>query len=95
MKQNKTIYGQLPPKQMVALLFAWYFLIDVVHERYPANAQRRKNVVTTSLQRHDVAATLLRRCVFAGVMFVCVKQSNYRTVELQWLEQLWDQEDLI
>ena len=32
----------------------------------PQNTQLRKNVVTTSLQRHDVAATLLRRCVFAG-----------------------------
>ena len=28
----------------------------------PANTQRRNSVDTTSLQRHDVAATLLRRC---------------------------------
>ena len=34
--------------------------------RYPANTQRDYNVVTTSLQRHDVAATLMRRRVFAG-----------------------------
>ena len=34
--------------------------------RNPANTQRDYNVVTTSLQRHDVAATLMRRCVFAG-----------------------------
>ena len=37
---------------------------------YPANTQRRRNVVTTSLQRHDVAATLLGRCLFAGYALV-------------------------
>ena len=34
----------------------------------PTNTQRDYNVFTTSLQRRDVAATLLRRCVFAGLM---------------------------
>ena len=29
---------------------------------YPVNTQRHNNVVTTSLQRRDVAATLKRRC---------------------------------
>ena len=32
----------------------------------PANTKRLKNVVITSLQRRDVAETLLRRCVLAG-----------------------------
>ena len=40
---------------------------------YPANTQRGYNVVTTLLQLHDVAATLLRRCVFAvQTTFVCL-----------------------
>ena len=30
-------------------------------------SQQTHNVVTMSLQRHDVAATLLLRCVFAGL----------------------------
>ena len=33
----------------------------------PANTQRHRNVVTTSMQRHDVATMLLRRCMFAGM----------------------------
>ena len=33
------------------------FLYDLVIA-YPANTQRRNNMVTTSLQRRDVAATL-------------------------------------
>ena len=32
----------------------------------PENTQCPNNVITMSLQRRDVAATLLRRCVFAG-----------------------------
>ena len=35
----------------------------------PANTQRRRNVVITSLQRYDVAATLLRRCMFTGLVW--------------------------
>ena len=37
--------------------------------QFPANTQRRRNIVTMSLQRQDVAATLLRRCVFAGLIY--------------------------
>ena len=33
---------------------------------YPANTQRCRNIVQMSLQHQDVAATLLRHCVFAG-----------------------------
>ena len=49
---------------------------------YPANTQRRRNFVTTSLQRRvaatsrrcsDVVTTLLKHCVFAG--YTC--QSKY------------------
>ena len=41
------------------LLLAVYICIEMqTNRQYPANKQRRNNVVTTSLQRHDVAATL-------------------------------------
>ena len=33
-------------------------LLFSTQSMYPANTQRRRNVVTTSLQRHDVAVTL-------------------------------------
>ena len=36
--------------------------------RLPPATQQTHNVVTMSLQRHDVAATLLLRCVFAGYL---------------------------
>ena len=37
---------------------SWSVMLKELNNPYPANTQRRKNVVTTSLQRRDVAATL-------------------------------------
>ena len=36
----------------------WAFSVRRHIQHYPANTHRSNNVVTTSLQRHDVAATL-------------------------------------
>ena len=42
---------------------------------FPANTQCRTNVVTTSLQRHNVAAKLLRRCCdVVRLLGLCLKQ---------------------
>ena len=48
-----------------------------------ANTKHFNNVVTTSLQRRDVAATLLRRCVFAGIHYADNKDSAGLRVHAQ------------
>ena len=61
MRQSTLIF----PRQCFCCSFL-SFVRSVLLSEVQANTQRGYNVVTTSLQRHDVAATLMRCCVFAG-----------------------------
>ena len=48
----------------VAAILLHYVLCIYAHGPYsPASTRRLNNVVSTSMQRHDVASTLRRRCI--------------------------------
>ena len=51
--------------KLLLLIYAETWLIKYfLYEYIPAGTWRKYNVASTSMQRHDVASTLMRRCIY-------------------------------